>query len=93
MKVKRFNKNCQKVFLMVCAIFIIGMTYSNSFEYNLNISIKETEKEIEVLNGDIDGLEMEKSNLTDFKKIYDIATNSGYQYRTNTDVAVVSKSE
>lgn len=93
MRIKKFNKRCKKIFIFACTIFFVGMVYCNSYEATINAQVKNLESEIEVLNGDIDGLEMEKSNLTDFKKIYDLASTNGYQYQTNTSVAVVSKSE
>lgn len=93
MRVKRFNKVCKRIFILSTIGFIIGMTYCNSLEATINVSTKELSKEIEVLEGDIDGLNMEVANLTKFEKISEVATSKGYEYKTTTQTAVVSQSE
>lgn len=93
MSVKRFNKVCKRVFILSTIGFIIGMTYCNSLEATINVSTNKLSKEIEVLEGDIDGLNMEVTNLTEFKKISKVATSKGYEYETTSQMAVVSQNK
>lgn len=91
MKVKRFNKVCKRILIISTIVFIAGITYCNSLEATINVKVKDLQDDIEVLSGDIDGLNMEKDYLTNFQKIYDVALSNGYEYGASTDMAVAAK--
>ena len=94
MKTKRketgFNRFARRFFFVVCASFVLGFVWLTSYESALNIKTQSIEKEIAVIESDIDGLTMKKQELTSFARISSIATKNGYTYQHTTTAAVVS---
>ena len=67
-------------------IFIFGITYVRSLESSCNQEAQQIEKEIKVLQDEIDSLEMQKQELASFSRLNDIAGEKGYTY-SNESVA------
>lgn len=94
MKTKRketgFTKFARRFFITVCAAFVLGFVWLTSYESALNIKTQSVEKEIAIIESDIDGLTMKKQDLASFARISSIATKNGYTYQHTTTAAVVS---
>lgn len=85
----RFVRFAKKMVIVTFALFIIGFVGLNSYESSLNINTQKVEKEISVIESDIDGLNMKKQELESFTRISAIASEKGYTYKQNTTTAAV----
>ena len=94
MKTKRresgFNRFARRFFIAVVAAFVVGFVWLTSYESALNIKTQSVEKEIAMIESDIDGLTMKKQELASFARVSSIATKNGYTYQHTTTAAVVS---
>ena len=94
MKIKRretgFTRFARRFFVVVLASFVMGFVWLTSYESALNIKTQSVEKEINIIQSDIDGLTMKKQELTSFARVSSIATKNGYTYQHTTTAAVVS---
>lgn len=82
-----FSKFSFRLFIVSCLLFIFSNVYITSYELTLSIETQQKEKEIAILESDIDGLDMKKQELTSYEKIYSIATAKGYRV---TNIATAS---
>ena len=85
----RFNKFAKKFLIVVSALFVVGFVWLTSYESDLNIKRQSVEKEIAVIESDIDGLNLKKQELESFARVSSIATKNGYTYQQTTTAAVV----
>lgn len=88
-KETKFVRFAKKVLIMTFVVFIVGIVGLNSYESSLNIHYQQVEKEISVIESDIDGLNMKKQELASFSRISSIAEKNGYTYSQNTTTAAV----
>lgn len=85
-----FEKKARYCFLAVLSIYIVGGLMFRSMESSLNVQSQKIEAEIQALQYDIDGLDIEKQNLTAFARLNDVATSQGYTYSHSNVTAYVS---
>lgn len=85
-----FTRFARRFFVVVLASFIVGFVWLTSYESALNIKTQSVEKEIAIIESDIDGLTMKKQELASFARVSSIATKNGYTYQHTTTAAVVS---
>ena len=61
-----FTRFARRFFVVVLASFIVGFVWLTSYESALNIKTQSVEKEIAIIESDIDGLTMKKQELASF---------------------------
>ena len=84
-----FTRFARRFLILSFAVFSIGIVALNSYESTLNIDSQKVEKEIAVIEADIDGLDMKKLELVSFSRVQAIANEKGYTYQQRTMTAAV----
>jgi cell division protein FtsL len=56
---------------------------------DINAKTKKRQDEISAIQSDIDGLEIQKSELASFSRLKKVATAKGYTYKQGSTAAVV----
>lgn len=89
---KGFTKFSYRFAILSAILFIVGQVCFTSYEATLNIEQTKLEKEIAVIESDIDGLNMKKNELTQFTRLHALATEQGYKLTNQITTAAVIKS-
>lgn len=76
-----FARFSRRLLMISFAAFVLGIVALNSYESSLNISCQELEKEIAVIQADIDGLTMQQQELASFDRLKSVASKKGYDYK------------
>ena len=84
-----FARFSRRLLIVSFAAFVLGIVALNSYESSLNISCQELEKEITVIQADIDGLTMQKQELASFTRLRAVASKKGYDYKQSTVTTAV----
>ena len=82
-KKTKFEAFSQRFLIISMVIFIFGITYVRSLESSCNQEAQQIEKEIKVLQDEIDSLEMQKQELVSFNRVAEVATSKGYTYQND----------
>lgn len=89
----RLERMCFKTMVGCAIIFAFGYVYLTSVEAKIEGDIHQTQTDIATLQNDIDGLTMEKQELTNFSRLSSAATKAGYTYKDfSTSRATVTTS-
>lgn len=83
------------VIMLLCCVVIalVGNIYLSSCEMNVNANTKKVNDEITTLQSDIDGLEIQKSQLASFSRLKRVASAKGYKYKQGSTAAAVVTDE
>jgi len=84
-----FTRFARRLLILTFAVFALGIVALNSYESTLNVASQKLEKEIDVIEADIDGLDMKKLELASFSRVQTIAEEKGYTYKQSTMTAAV----
>ena len=91
-KKTKFEAFSQRFLIISMVIFIFGITYVRSLESSCNQEAQQIEKEIKVLQDEIDSLEMLKQELASFSRLSSVANAKGYTY-SNDSVAASTQAQ
>lgn len=89
-KKNTFEVLARRCFILALGIYIIGGLAMRSIESSLNVEQQDVENEIQTLKNDIDGLDIEKQEMTSFAHLNDVASQQGYTYSYSDVTAFVS---
>lgn len=81
--------------LLICCLVIalVGNIFVSSTEMTINAQTKKVNDEITNLQSDIDGLEIQKSQLASFSRLKRVASAKGYKYKQGSTAAAVVTDE
>ena len=79
----------KRVAFFAFVVAILGNIVFNSLEMDINAKTKKRQDEISAIQSDIDGLEIQKSELASFCRLKKVATAKGYTYKQGSTAAVV----
>ena len=65
-------------------LFLVSTISLNSQEININAKSKKIQEEMTTLKSDIDGLKIQKQELSSFYRVKEIAEKKGYTYQQSS---------
>ena len=65
-------------------LFLVSTISLNSQEININAKSKKIQEEMTTLKSDIDGLKIQKQELSSFSRVKEIAEKKGYTYQQSS---------
>ena len=89
-KNKSFEDRAKAFLIFVVGAYIIGWLGVKSVESSSNREQQVVEGEVEQLQNDIAGLELQKQDLTSFARVNQVASQQGYTYTHNDVTAYLS---
>lgn len=89
-KKKSFEVKARYCLIVAFSIYIIGGLAIKSIESSMNVQQQIVEDKIQTLKSDIDGLDIERQNMTSFAHLNDVATGQGFSYSHNDVTAYVT---
>ncbi|BBH27519.1 MAG: hypothetical protein PUF83_05330 [Intestinibaculum porci] len=92
-KQPRFFRYAIIFFMVSCCVFLVSLTFTNSCELNINAKTRKVQNEITTIQSDIDGLEIQKSELASFSRLKKVATSKGYHYKQGSTAAAAVSDE
>ncbi len=89
---RKVNMNKMGLVVFVFCLFVTLVTslVGNAYEHSMNALESALNKEINILESDIDGLDMQKQELVSFNRIMTVASSKGYTYKQNYTAASVT---
>lgn len=82
-------KLAKMFFWLVVVLGIPTFYWLSSQQTSINYTCQKLEKQIDVVESDIEGLTMQKNELTSFAKLEGVASEKGYTYKQGTATAAV----
>ncbi len=89
-KKRSFETKARNFLIFAFSIYIVGGLAIKSIESSMNVEKQIVENEIKTLKSDIDGLDIERQNMTSFAHLNEVATNQGFSYSQNDVTAYVT---
>lgn len=89
-KKKSFEAKARFCLVVAFSVYIIGGLAIKSIESSMNVEQQIVEDQIKTLKSDIDGLDVERQNMTSFAHLNDVATSHGFSYSHNDVTAYVA---
>lgn len=87
MKKSRFEKRAATWLVFVASFCVLGHLGIQAMESSKNVEQQKLENQIKELESDINGLDIEKQNMTTFAHLNEVASSQGYTYSQNEATA------
>ncbi len=87
MKKSKFEKIAKTWLVIIVCVFVLGELTIQAVESSNNVEQQKIEGEINTLESDINGLNIEKQNKTNFSYVNDVVSAQGYTYSQTDAVA------
>jgi cell division protein FtsL len=81
------------IFIVCLSVFLIGSCWTSSQEITISDNTRQIQSQMSETQSDIDGLEIQKSELASFSRLKKVATAKGYKYKQGSTAAVVVTDE
>ena len=87
MKKSRFEKRAATWLVFVVSFWVLGHLGIQAMESSKNVEQQKLENQIKELESDINGLDIERQNMTTFAHLNEVASSQGYTYSQNEATA------
>ncbi|MBS5114456.1 MAG: hypothetical protein KHY88_01980 [Erysipelotrichaceae bacterium] len=87
MKKSRFEKRAATWLVFVVSFCVLGHLGIQAMESSKNVEQQKLENQIKELESDINGLDIERQNMTTFAHLNEVASSQGYTYSQNEATA------
>lgn len=86
-KKSKFEAFAQRFLIASMMLFVVGLIGVKAFEYSYMSEAQDIEAEIQLIQSNIDGLKLQKNDLTAFTRLTSIAEQGGYSYKSDGAIA------